>query len=200
MKIKVMNLFDHSDMNCKVYAKESRIVGGGVGLFAKTRIAKNDIVCTYGGGLFDWQEVKYMTPTYIANFENGKGMKIVGDILCGDLGLYANGVHPDSPDIKQNARFDFTNKCMLPGGRGMFYVIARHDIEPEEEIIVNYGDGYWSTMSRWNNSPHPQKSPKDVARDDRAKKRMRTNMPLLALCRCKLKLEDSPSPKKGTIN
>lgn len=142
-----------------------------MGLFAKVKISKGSVVCTYGGALIDWQDAKYISPVYIANFENGKGFKIIGDDAAGDLGHYANAIHPDFPEIKQNVRFDMMSKRVLPGGRGVFDVIARKDLEPDEELITNYSDGYWVTIAQWNSAPHPVKSPKDVARDERAKKR-----------------------------
>lgn len=174
MKVRVKNLINRADLNMKVKVQKSRIKGAGKGLIATEKIIKGSVVCTYAGKLVDAQDAKYISPTYVASFENGKGFKILGDDSEGDLGMYANAVHPECSEVKQNARFHTMSKCLLPDGRGMFPLVARRDIEPDEEVIVNYGNGYWSTVDRWNCTPHPEKSPKDIARDERAKKRWPT--------------------------
>ncbi len=171
MKVKVTNHQDHRNLNTKVKVAKSKIKGGGNGLYALQRIPKDTVVCTYGGALIDCQDAKYLSPVYIANFENGKGFKVIGDDECGDLGHYANAVHPDFPEIKQNARFHMMSKQYLPNNRGVFNVMARQDIEEGEEIIVNYSDGYWVTMKLWNSTPHPEKPLTTLARDERAKRR-----------------------------
>ena len=126
--------------NTNVYTATSKIPKSGTCLFANVSIKKGDLICTYGGKLIDNAEAMYQNPTYTAAFENGKGYKLIGDNIDGDMGHYANSVHPLSDKIIQNARFDFKTKKYLEKFRGRFDVIAIKDINVNEEIIVKYGD------------------------------------------------------------
>jgi SET domain-containing protein len=162
--------------NLKVFVAISKIPNSGNGLFAKETIPKGELICTYGGTFIDNADAHYTDPTYLVNFENGRGYKLIGDNLDGDLGHYANAVHPDHPEVTQNARFNLTNKKYLPNLRGRFNIFAVEDIPAGEEIIVSYGKGYWLTMSKWHEmstTGHlPQKSEAAQEREARAMKRL----------------------------
>jgi len=149
-----------------VYVAPSRIVNAGLGLFAKKRFKANDFICYYSGTLVDYNEAIYINPTYIVSFELGRGLKLVGDSLQ-HLGLYANSVRSDCADVVQNARFNLATKQSFTDGRGMFSIVATRDIARNEEIIVDYGLGYWNTLRNWNVSP-PVKSKAVIERDERA--------------------------------
>ena len=168
--------YNANPSNLKVFVAVSKIPNSGNGLFAKETIRKGELICTYGGRFIDNADAHYTDPTYLVNFENGRGYKLIGDNLDGDLGHYANAVHPDHPDITQNARFNLTNKKYLPNLRGRFNIFAVEDIPAGEEIIVSYGKGYWLTMSKWyemSTAGHsPQKSEAAQAREARATKRL----------------------------
>jgi hypothetical protein len=163
--------YNANDSNKKVYATKSKIAGGGKGLFAKVAFQKGDFICTYGGKLIDPSDAKYTDPTYIADFEPGKGFKLVGDNEAGDMGHFANAIHPDDKNLKQNARFNFTMKKTLPNLRGIFPLYAAEDIKKNEEIIVNYGVGYWVKMEKWIKGDYPTRDDKVLARNERALKR-----------------------------
>lgn len=172
MKIKCQP--DHAKAaSAKVMVAKSKLPfkDAGKGLFATVAIKKSETICTYGGKLIDSQEAKYRSPVYIVNFENGKGFKLDGDDTNGDLGIYANAIHPEHEFPKQNARFHTRSKKFLPNGRGVFNIIAKQDIAAGEEIIVDYSDGYWLTMQNWNTQPRPVKSAAILARDKRAEAR-----------------------------
>ena len=166
-----MKFQKYSNLNPKVFASKSRIPKSGNGLFAKIFIEKGGLICTYGGKLIDNAEAKYLNPTYTAAVENGKGSKLIGDNIDGDMGHYANAVHPNSDSIIQNARFRFTSKKYLDNLRGRFDVIALKDINIDEEIIVKYGDGYWRTLDKWSSGELPNKSETTIRRDERALRR-----------------------------
>ena len=151
-----------------VYVGPSRIVNAGLGLFAKKRFKQNDFICYYSGTLVDYNEAIYLNPTYIVSFELGRGLKLVGDSLQ-HLGLYANSVRSDCAEAVQNARFNLTTKQSFTDDRGMFPIVATKDIARNEEIIVDYGHGYWNTLRNWKVAP-PVKS----ERDKRAAKREKT--------------------------
>ena len=160
-----------NELNKKVYTAKSKIPNSGNGLFAKLNIDKGDVVCTYGGKLIAAADAKYTDPTYIASFEPGHGYKLVGDNEDGDMGHYANAVHPANDAVKQNAKFHFNSKKQLPNLRGRFELIALQKIAKGEEIIVNYGPGYWNTMEKWNPNIISEKPKSAIARDERALRR-----------------------------
>lgn len=163
----------YNGLNSLVFVQKSKIRNAGNGLFAKQGFCKGDLICTYGGHLVDIADAKYIHPMYIVNFENGRGFKLVGDNQDGDCGHYANAVHPADPSITQNAKFCINDdKVYLPNQRGRFNIYAVKDIAINEEIIVNYGEGYWLTIQKWEQAP-PIKSEASKAREERASKRAR---------------------------
>jgi hypothetical protein len=166
---------NHNELNKQVHFNISTLPHpeAGNGLFASEDIIKRSIFCTYGGSLVDAAEAKYLNPVYIVSFELGRGSKLVGDGADGDMGHYANSVHPDCSMPKQNARFVMASKKTSScGTRGWFSLQATEDIKRGDEIFVNYGDGYWSTMKNWKANPTALVKPLDVKkRDARALKR-----------------------------
>jgi len=79
-------------------------VSVGSGLFAAKKFTKGDIVALYEGLLVDSAEAQYEDPSYIVEFEKGRGLKLIGDSKYGFKGIYANSVHPLDPNLKQNAK------------------------------------------------------------------------------------------------
>ena len=158
--------------NQKVYVKESNIPNGGNGLFAKQDIQKGEVIATYGGQLIDPADARFADKTYIAEFEYGRGYKINGDNEDGDLGMFANSVGPAGEDetvhVEQNAAFDLMTKKILPNDRGRFDIRAKRKIHKDEEIIVNYGQGYWKHLTETIPTEQPQSK---LDRDARAAKR-----------------------------
>jgi hypothetical protein len=170
-----MERVEQNELNQQVTVKQSLIPNSGNGLFACKDFGKGEVICTYGGSLIDSAEAQYENPMYMVSFENGKGYKLMGDNRGGDLGHFANAVHPSFPGVVQNARFElaFGEKTRLLNERGRFKVVAVKPIKQGEEIIVNYGNGYWLTMKQWESGSHPTKPATVVARDERALKRRR---------------------------
>eukprot|EP01039_Chlorochromonas_danica_P007686 gene7686-8493_t len=158
-------------MEEKVVVAPSKISGAGNGLFAKEFIARNELICLYSGRLIDAVDCKYVDPTYTVEFEYGKGFKLLGDFEDGNPGMYANSIHPKDPSVEQNARYDLGTKRFHREGRGCFSIMASKDIQPGEEIIVNYGQSYWATMARFLAEGAPSRPESVLARDERAKRR-----------------------------
>lgn len=79
-----------------VYKAKSEIIvchdkfQSGFGIFASKNIKKNDYICSLSGFLIDWTEAVYIDPTYIVSWQLGKGYKLVGDDLEGDLHIFFN--------------------------------------------------------------------------------------------------------------
>lgn len=155
----------------KVYVAASRIPSAGKGLFAKQPIRKGEDICFYSGRLIDSTDCKFEDPSYVVEFELGRGFKLVGDFADQAPGIYANSVHPENDDVTQNARFVLSSKQVLQAGRGRFPLRAIKDIACKEEIIVNYGKNYWKTLENWRAFGPPVKSAAAIARAERAVRR-----------------------------
>ncbi len=167
---RITKVFDHLSFNKFVEVDNSFLEGksAGKGLFATKKFEVGDIVCTFGGQLVDYNEAKYLPPHNIANFENGKGFKIVGDDVFGDKGNFCNSIHPDQ-NIQQNARYAMRTKKFLQNNRGVFFIIATMEIKIDDEIIVDYSDGYWLACAEWDKCPK-YKSADVIAREKRLAK------------------------------
>jgi hypothetical protein len=167
-----------------VYKAKSQIVScnelleSGFGIFAKVNIAKNQYICSFSGYLVDYAETKYHDPTYIFSWQLGRGFKLISDDLDGHLGHFANSVHPNNPSIKRNAKIDKknlkkskSNKHLLER-RMTVHIVATKDISAREEIIIDYGAGYWKTMESYLLNFNTITKPISVLeRDERARKR-----------------------------
>jgi hypothetical protein len=124
-----------------------------------------------------------LCPTYIVDFELGRGFRLLGSDLLGDLGHLANSIHPDCKDIKQNARFATEKKFSLdketlcrarlfkPGNYGKFPIISTKSIKKGDEIIVNYGKFYWPPVQSWSAGYRVKRSLSATSRDERLRKR-----------------------------
>lgn len=143
----------------RVYVSDSLLVSSeegfkiGKGLFAKEDIQRGNVICTYSGQLYYYTIAKSVDPTYMVSFEFGKGDKLAGDNDEGDLGHFANSIHPNDPTMKQNASLDLNSRKFRKVTyisndikRGRFILTATKNIAKGEEIILDYGKGYWKTL------------------------------------------------------
>jgi hypothetical protein len=172
---------DTSNISSKVYKAVSNVKSlnelydPGFGIFAKVPIKKGEKVCSFSGDLIDYKEAEYIDPTYIYSWQLGKGAKLLADDKDHNLGHYANGYRPDSLLDDINARFD---KKSLKKTKSMklflekrmsIDIIANHDIDVDEEIIIAYGQGYWKAMDNFLTNGPKEKPIAAIARDERAK-------------------------------
>jgi len=162
----------------KVYACKSKIHGNG--LFAKTKIKKNEIITLYPCDILAYypeknRDAKEHVVAYIFSDElnsnqefkdtfhknkkyykdyqlvindtySGIGIPEITDNptymghLCNDgargHSLSDKKIYETVSVLKSNAYFKNICDCMMS-------VIAIKDIEPNEEILVTYGHGYW---------------------------------------------------------
>lgn len=124
-----------------VYAKESNIANGGQGLFLRHPLRRGEIICSYAGRLFDASEAKFRDPTYMVNFELGRGFKLDGDDVDGDLGHYANATRRNEAGVftpPVNAAISLRGKAQWSSidaktgevvCRGRFDLVARSDLQ-----------------------------------------------------------------------
>ena len=143
----------------------------GNGLFATRNISKGEVVCTYAGHIQFYRDAAYEDPTYYVDISH-KLEILNGDNIEGDLGHIANSIHPENPELKSNARFALGMKQIhlytyLEKKRGRFNIFAIRDIQCGEEIIVNYGFGYWSRIARFHKDGRLQPSQAVIERNQR---------------------------------
>ena len=87
----------------------------GLGIFARRDLPPHFDFVLYSGVLIDRLTATGKTPTYLVAFEFGHGLKLNGDNIDGDLGMYANGTHPAMPHIVANATFHYASKKATTG-------------------------------------------------------------------------------------
>jgi len=86
-------------------------------------------------------------------------------------------VHPANPFVVQNAKIDKKQLKQTKSNKNMFQkrislnLIASQDISANEEIIINYGSGYWKVMEEFVQKGLKKKSVSVENRDLRAEKR-----------------------------
>jgi hypothetical protein len=129
------------------------------------------------------QIVFFLCPIYVVEFEKGRGLKLAGNGLQGDIGHLANSTHPECNTIIQNARFELHKKFSLeletnkttrlykPGNIGKFPIISTKFIKKDEEIIVSYGSSHWKSAQLWNTGIRLKRSASAERRDERQKRR-----------------------------
>ena len=181
---------DNYEITSEVYKAKSSIISSsnylkpGYGLFAKQNIAMGEVVCGYSGELIDCADARYVDPTYLFSWQLGKGYKLLGDDKDGDLGHYCNSTHPENPYLYKNACIDKRHLMKtktakyfyhLKHKRVRLHIIATRNIEFGEEIIINYGIGYWRTMEKFLKNGIACKLDAVVHREERAVKRAKRN-------------------------
>jgi hypothetical protein len=120
---------------------------------------------------------QYIDPTYLIEWQLRRGFKMLGDDEDGDLGHYINSTHPDSLWSYVNARFDKKSLKKTKSAkkfldrRFSIDIIANEDIEKDDEIIIDYGPGYWITMDNFLTNGLKEKPIATLEREARAEKR-----------------------------
>ena len=121
--------------------KPSTIPGSGQGLFTKIFIEKGTRIIEYKGKVTTWKEVKddwdnvylyTINPRHVIDARNQKR----------SLARYVN-------DAKGITRVKgITNNAEFYNEGLKAFVIATKNIQPGEEILVNYGKPYWDTVRK----------------------------------------------------
>jgi len=121
--------------------KSSTIAGGGKGLFTKTFIPKATRIIEYRGTITTWAKVKDDADNAYIYFLKSNYV-IDGRNHPKSLGRYANDAKGlvKTKDKSNNAKFSDEGLRV--------FIIASKDIQPGEEIFVEYGRSYWNTVRR----------------------------------------------------
>jgi SET domain-containing protein len=125
--------------------KESLIPGAGLGLFAKSHIAKGSVFCEYyGRELTLLQTIKLKDKTYLMG---GFGLNCHIDAKD-ELGCFGRYINDAMDPAKQNARFVKIKHLKKAN------VIAIKDVQAGDEIYASYGNVYWRGKERESNASH----------------------------------------------
>lgn len=124
--------------------KKSRIKNAGNGLFTTSYIRKGDLIVQYKGENLTW---KACVKRYGKDVNLAKYLYFVSDKNCIDaqntpheLARYANDANGFRKHPKYSNNADYTNV------RGVPYIIANRNINPGEEIFVDYQREYWEAI------------------------------------------------------
>jgi SET domain-containing protein len=121
------------DADAVVETRQSAIHGHGI--FAKCRLRRNVVVTFYDGERIDWPEALERSATHMRSihtfYEAIDGLRTP---LSGrGMGSFANHSSKHA-----NAAFHVRNdEC---------FIKLTRDVDADEEILVNYGSGYWRRM------------------------------------------------------
>jgi hypothetical protein len=154
------------DINIRNHPAFSR--GGSKCLVAKEFIADGDYIGSYGGVIKyydeedskeDWNPYQLQPApksTYYVDGETiGNDMRYINDPR-GIGKKEANAKFWRSDDKIGSTKIKTRgNKIKETGGFYYCDIYAIKDIQPEEEILVDYGDGYWDMFQTWYNKKNP---------------------------------------------
>lgn len=128
--------------------KRSSIPNAGLGLFATEKLISGRVIGVCTGPLFfddaGTHRSSFSLPIiFPVKLPNGLIRKICMNVT-GYMAYINDCINPSTwpnltkwPDKDYNARFVFSNYTIL--------VVATRDINKGEEILVEYGSGYWAT-------------------------------------------------------
>jgi hypothetical protein len=107
----------------------------GYGLFADQDIGEGDYILEYTGEVLINATNSTWAWHYPLNIIEGQSKRISLDASSmGNEARFAN--HSLSPNIKAELVYDVN-------GIGHLVYIALHNIKEEEQLLINYGEGYW---------------------------------------------------------
>jgi len=145
-----------------VEVKPSQIVNGGNGLFASKSFNKNELITAYEGEEIDRatadQLRKEGKDTHIKSIsafhQLVNGFKDPKEAAGKGGGSFANTTK--GTQFEQNA--EIVRKTNKKTGLDQLYVKALKDIQPGEEVFVDYGKDYWD-VERQPETPSKQNEP-----------------------------------------
>jgi SET domain-containing protein len=129
----------HGIKHFGVAVKKSRILGSGMGLFAKRAIPPNKLIVEYSGTKVQL-EIAH-ADTYISQYclqlDDDFAVDAKEDV--GNLGRFANDADHGSNPFVCNAQYVIKTK----NGEKTAWIEAIDSIAVGEEIFVSYGEEFW---------------------------------------------------------
>ena len=140
---------------------KSKIKMAGLGVFAKEFIPKDTLIGVYGGTI-----VEKKTGEYDADYSMELTTKLIidGSLWPRPLTSMVNDSH--GTKFTNNCEFKMNNKR---GNDRRVVLFSIDDINENEELFVDYGDGYWA--SRMEEDEEEQEVKKDKVKKDLKKEK-----------------------------
>jgi uncharacterized protein len=134
----------------KLIVKRSTLPGAGKGLFTKTFIAKDTKIAEYKGTITTWKEVDHKEGANGYIYYVKRNYVIDAQPHPDALARYAN----DAKGLYRCKGISNNSEYLEEGLK--VFIVAKKDIAPGEEILVDYGKEYWKVI-RYNQRLEKQK-------------------------------------------
>lgn len=131
-----------------LYLKKSLIPGAGKGLFVKEKFTRGDIVCEYLGEILPWSECEKRAEQGYEGY-----VFFISKKKCVDayftpeaMGRYANDAKGIGrvEGLKNNAQYEIKTR----NGEKRAFIVATRTINPNDEVLVDYGSDYWKNLEK----------------------------------------------------
>lgn len=136
-----------TDIYDRVFVGPSRIDGAGQGLFARVNIRSGYRICPYEGELLSEKEFedRYSEdyPSYAIPFPGNALLTIDPRDVPDALGRYANASDYPGARLRANA------ELVAVESEYRVYLVALRNIRADDEILFNYGRGYWERLENY---------------------------------------------------
>ncbi len=134
----------YNDGPFNLHITHSQLPDSGLGVYTEDFIPENTIIGEYKGKLVKSYNLE--TNDYFYELvEADKNNEIMG------VGIDASELPRCYMAMINDAQFSksYSNNCIFEGDleEQKVYVVAIRDIEPDEELFVSYGEGYWAQPS-----------------------------------------------------
>jgi hypothetical protein len=134
----------YNDGSFNLYITHSQVPDAGLGVYTEDYIPENTIIGEYRGEIvksYNLETNDYFYELVEADEANG----VMG------VGIDSSKLPRCYMAMLNDAHFSksFSNNCVFEGDvdENKVYVVSTRDIEPEEELFVSYGEGYWAQPS-----------------------------------------------------
>lgn len=161
---------EHLEENTGYVLKESSVKGAGLGLYAGNKMIPSGTKLVYSGDRLTQQEFR-------ERYSNG-----LSDYVLTSMGYYIDARSTQSclaryvcdsrifKNVNGTLYLDYVREtnCKYIDGEPYPFILMTKDIRPGEELLINYGDGYWMSRPGFSlNSPPP--TPKQLKRKTKTK-------------------------------
>lgn len=137
----LMDQFEHCEKNMSntLEVKPSRIIGAGLGVFAKREIIEGEILGRYYGTYTSCEEQRSDIEELYCFEVNG--LKIYPDENC--ILRYINDNVKLNSKGRMVGRHNLVHNSLFEVVEDYVFVVASEDISPGEELYISYGRAYW---------------------------------------------------------
>jgi hypothetical protein len=133
----------YNDGHFDLYITKSRLQDAGLGVYTDDFIPENTIIGEYTGEIVEAYNLE-TNDYYYELVEPDEANGIMG------IGIDSSKLPRCYMAMINDAQFSkkYSNNCIFDGDveQKKVYVVSSRDIEPDEELFISYGEGYWATV------------------------------------------------------